>query len=665
MSGLSLETGSRDGTRLLRLKGGGDDTGALRDIVRALAEEDATQGIVLVISPAATCPAERLPDPDFSAALDAATLAIETSPWPVVAVIRGAATGPLLSLALACPVRLAWTGATLACPETRLGLIPGGGAMQRMARLCGAAAALAVLQGSPLVPEQAEALGLVDAVIEEDPVGAAASLAAELAGEGAERVRDRARHLADPAAWSAAVSDARARLSPAEIAARKAVDCVEVALLLPFDAALDYERAALSDLAGSSESRALRALAVAEARAARLGEGATETGELTILGAGPAGIELAAIALAADLDVRLCDPDPRALETSRRQLAAAIGGAPDRLTTGGIEAAEGAATVADCTDGTPPWRSAALARIGAGLPQGGLLIDATDSPDPVRCAREAGVEEGVLGLRLADPLKGGRLAEIILPETAEDEGPLGRRAAALFQAMGLVPLFSRGAAVVPALGAALLEAADHLVEDGAAPDSVDAALVRAGFAVGPFEALDRDGHGPAMARRRAMAAGRDPRRRYTLLGDLLVAEGRTGRAARRGYYIWNEEGVRLRPDPVIPSLAVAAREEAGIAPRPVSEEEIVERAMLSLLLEGIRLVDAGILGAASDVDVAVIHGLALSQSAGGPVHRADIRPLMTTRARLLKLAREEDALHWAVPDLIEEHVRTETPLYEG
>lgn len=104
---------------------------------------------------------------------------VETCGVPVVAAVRGAAAGGGCELALACHLRVASTDARFSLPETRLGVIPGYGGTQRLARETGRARALAVmLAGEGLGADDALRAGLVNCVIAaEEVLGEAEGLA--------------------------------------------------------------------------------------------------------------------------------------------------------------------------------------------------------------------------------------------------------------------------------------------------------------------------------------------------------------------------------------------------------------------------------------------------------------------------------------------------------
>jgi enoyl-CoA hydratase len=113
----------------------------------------------------------------FRAALDA----VADIPRMVIAAIGGYALGGGCELALACDFRVASENAKLGQPEILLGIIPGGGGTQRLARLVGAARAKEIMASGRQVPaEEALAIGLVDRVV---PPGEARDAALAWAGE--------------------------------------------------------------------------------------------------------------------------------------------------------------------------------------------------------------------------------------------------------------------------------------------------------------------------------------------------------------------------------------------------------------------------------------------------------------------------------------------------
>jgi enoyl-CoA hydratase len=123
--------------------------------------------------------------PDEARAVGGAFLrafdAVAAIPRCVIAAIAGYALGGGCELALACDLRIASRQARLGQPEIQLGIIPGGGGTQRLARLVGPARAKQLIfTGRQVRADEAERIGLVDEVVEAEAVH---DRALELAGE--------------------------------------------------------------------------------------------------------------------------------------------------------------------------------------------------------------------------------------------------------------------------------------------------------------------------------------------------------------------------------------------------------------------------------------------------------------------------------------------------
>ena len=109
---------------------------------------------------------------------------LETLGKPSLAAINGFALGGGCELALACSIRLASRTAKLGQPEVKLGIIPGYGGSQRLARLCGKGIAHELcLSGEMISAEEAQRIGLVNHVYEPgELLTAAHALAEKIAG---------------------------------------------------------------------------------------------------------------------------------------------------------------------------------------------------------------------------------------------------------------------------------------------------------------------------------------------------------------------------------------------------------------------------------------------------------------------------------------------------
>lgn len=115
---------------------------------------------------------------------------LDQLPIPSIALVNGYAFGGGLELALACTFRLGCSAAKLGLPEIKLGLIPGYGGTQRLARLIGEARAMEmILTGRTVGASEALQLGLLHRLVEVPLLPAAISFAEEFAGYGLPAVR--------------------------------------------------------------------------------------------------------------------------------------------------------------------------------------------------------------------------------------------------------------------------------------------------------------------------------------------------------------------------------------------------------------------------------------------------------------------------------------------
>jgi enoyl-CoA hydratase len=139
---------------------------------------------------------------------------LERGSKPVIAAVNGWALGGGCELALACHVRIAAKTAKFGLPEVSLGVIPGYGGTQRLARLVGAGRALQmILTGDPIDAEEAYRIGLANLVVEPtDLAEACRKLATRIASRGPRAVSlaleavlgGRDRELPEALAWEAA-----------------------------------------------------------------------------------------------------------------------------------------------------------------------------------------------------------------------------------------------------------------------------------------------------------------------------------------------------------------------------------------------------------------------------------------------------------------------------
>ena len=179
--------------------------GAIRDAARELAADAEVKAVVVTGSDRAFAAGADIDEFDdgeaarvIGMAFREAFDAIAAIPRPVIAAIQGYALGGGLELAMACDLRVASDNARVGQPEILLGIIPGAGGTQRLARLVGPARAKELIwSGRQVRADEALAIGLVDRVVPKDEVlHVARHWAAEL-GKGAVVAMGLAKHVID------------------------------------------------------------------------------------------------------------------------------------------------------------------------------------------------------------------------------------------------------------------------------------------------------------------------------------------------------------------------------------------------------------------------------------------------------------------------------------
>ncbi|MGC9371195.1 MAG: 3-hydroxyacyl-CoA dehydrogenase family protein, partial [Paracoccaceae bacterium] len=361
-------------------------------------------------------------------------------------------------------------------------------------------------------------------------------------------------------------------------------------------------------------------------------------GPVRSVGLAGGGPDLAAMALDAGLPVTLVAPDPGAA-------AAAVGRIYDAAVEQGrlSDARRGERLARLTATPDPAALAAADLVIAAWPPEPGVPEQL--SPDAVLAVTGAtgGADTGhdparVAGLYLPPAARAARVAEVLVgPQTAA--GTVATLFAALGR-LGLVAIRSMGVPVGPAVNAAMLRAAADMLAQGGSPYRIDRALRGYGFALGPYERLDR--FGPVSG------AG--------ALGAALEERGWTGRAAGRGFYRYDREAEPRAEDPEVLALLRALQSEGGRPQRSFTADEIVQRLMAAAANAGARLVAAGRVLRPSDADAAMILGQGFPRWRGGPMMAADQTGLLAVK-KTLDILGEEDPQFWAPAPLFAELIK--------
>ncbi|EHR49467.1 3-hydroxyacyl-CoA dehydrogenase [Saccharomonospora marina XMU15] len=356
-----------------------------------------------------------------------------------------------------------------------------------------------------------------------------------------------------------------------------------------------------------------------------------------VVGAGTMGAGITAVFLAAGFDVTLVERSQEALERG----LAKISDIQDRAVgKGRIDRAEADRRLAALTSATEQSvlrdrdlvleavfedmavKQELLARLGELVKPGAVLASNTSYLNLDELARASGRAADVVGLHFFSPAHVMRLLEVVRGQaTAADTLAT---AVALARRCGKLPVIARvcDGFIGNRIYNAYRTQCEFMIEEGALPEQVDAALQGFGFAMGPFAVWDMSGLDIALANRERLAPTRDPRERVPEVLQRLCAAGRLGRKTGAGWYRYPEGQRHGEVDPGVHETIRQVSRELGLTRRPFTDDEIVRRALGTIVNEAELILAEGIAERASDIDLVLVNGYGFPADLGGPLYRA-------------------------------------------
>ena len=600
---------------------------------------------------------------------------------PLVAALAGNALGGGLEVALGCHFRVAAPDAKVGLPEVNLGLLPGAGGTQRLPRIVGPEVALEVIQsGKPMDALRARDLGVVDAIGDGDLRTVAVFFARGKADKGG--APPRASELTDKVSGvDAELFDAYRRKNASRwrglVAPWKITDCVEAACTLPFAEGMAFERRAFNECLNSPARKAMIHLFFAERAAAKVaGVGpevkARPIRSAAVLGAGTMGGGISMAFANAGVPVRVLDVNPEALARGRalieKNYSTSVGrgstsqAAADKalglITTVSDFAAIGDADiVVEAVFEEMGVKKEVFAKLDAVMKPGAVLATNTSYLSVDEIATATTRPGDVVGTHFFSPANIMRLEENV--RGAQTSPEVLATVTALAKQLGKVAVMAgnRHGFIGNRMLSVYGRESDFLMEEGATPTQIDAALMDFGFPMGMYRMRDMAGLDIGYKTRKANAASRDPSQRYSTIADQLVEMGRLGQKSGSGYYRY--EGRNPVPDPEVEALVKRTAAEAGIAQREISAEEIVHTLMAAMVNEGARILEEGVAARASDIDVVYVYGYGFPRWEGGPMFWAEQRGLDRVLADVERLHGAQGD-RWSPAPLLRERAATGT-----
>ena len=287
---------------------------------------------------------------------------------------------------------------------------------------------------------------------------------------------------------------------------------------------------------------------------------------------------------------------------------------------------------------------------------GAILATNTSGLDVDAIAAVTARPQDVVGAHFFSPAHVMKLLEVVrgaqtAPDVIATLMDLGRR-------MGKIAVLAR---IYPGfIGNALFRnytrEAHFLVEDGALPHEVDAALKKFGYAMGIFAVHDMAGNDVGYQTRKAQMATRPTDRRWNDLILKLCDLGRLGQKSGKGWYRYEAGDRTPQHDPELEQFIVEESARMGIQRQPMDENDILKRCLYGMVNEGAKLLEQGIALRPSDIDITYLTGYGFPAHHGGPMYLADRIGLDQVLADIQRF-HAQDGHWWQPAPLLERLVR--------
>jgi 3-hydroxyacyl-CoA dehydrogenase len=604
--------------------------------------------------------------------------AVEDSPKPIAAAVAGHVMGGALELAMACHGRVCTAATRFSMPEVNLGIVPGAGGTQRLPRLVGATAALEMLlTGKAVDAKRAHALGLVNAVCEgDDLLGTALAVLRPTRAEAGPATAGEGRSAAGLSKTSlrtdktsgadneAAFREAEERLAsvrPEIIAPRVILEAVRSGLAgfdlaqpalsmveraESFQAGLRKEQEGFARCMGTPATQNKIYLFFATRETSKIpGLAAGATADITqaaVIGMGSMGTGIAQALIASGIRVVAIDRDASALEKGAERIRGSI---LKRAEEGGL--APGAAKdMLGLLSTAADWREAARSQIvieavfedvavkravirevETACGDGAIIASNTSTISLDVLAEGMQRPERLIGMHFFNPAHRMPLVEVIRREATP--AAIVATAMRFAKVIRKTPVLvrNREGFLVNRLFIPYLKEAFRLLEEGADPARIDAAMVEFGFPMGPLTLIDMAGLDVLVLTDRVLTAALPAHGPLSQVAVRLVERGRLGQKSGSGVYEYQKGDRTARPSAETAAVIAEVQRAEGRPPRRMEAGEIVRRLVLRMVGEAFCVMEEGIAERESDIDVATVLGIGFPDFRGGVLRYArDLGP---------------------------------------
>lgn len=547
--------------------------------------------------------------------------------YPTLALIQGHCLGGGLELALACRYRLVadQPGTSLALPEVMLGIFPGWGGMLRLPQVIGAPAALdMMLTGRGADARRAAALGLADARVPTRLLQAAARQTV-LSKKPPRRARGLGGWLNHWPFKSLVANRARKQIADKDPLGHYPAAPAIVTLWEKHGGNALQAPELIDRIISSDTARNLLRVFRLQERLKANGKqpGVAPARHVHVVGAGTMGGDIAAWCALKGMTVTLQDQDmariapaikrAAALYTRRLKDTRLARAALDRLIPdpvgGGVPRAD---IIIEAISEQADAKRALYASLEPRMKADALLATNTSSLSLETLRAGLARPERLVGIHFFNPV-----AKMPLVEVVHADGDKHAMSDATARACAFVgqidklalPVKSAPGFLVNAVLAPYMLQAMRSVDEGLAPETVDAAMVAFGMPMGPLELADTVGLDIARAAGETLADGAEPPR---CLADRL-ARGDLGKKSGQGFYTWRDG------KPVKAAKGKTARGKANDEPA-AAPDGLAQRLIQPLVDATRQRVEDGVVADADLADAGVIFGTGFAPFTGGPLH---------------------------------------------
>ena len=580
--------------------------------------------------------------------------AFEDLPVPTVVAINGYALGGGLEVALSAVYRVMATTAQLGLPEVKLGLFPGAGGTVRLPRVSSAETAIAwISSGQPSTSEAALQAGVVDELSTPEGLrdAALALLRRAAAGEldwQARRDRKRQPLPADSAELSAVFGAAAARLEAGISrhlpAALVAVRMMEAAASRGRAGAQALECAAFVEVARTQAANALVQAFHNEQLLKKLfrrhAEQARPVRQGAVLGAGIMGGGIAYTSALRGTPVLMKDISDRQLEVGMNEAAGqfarqvksrrlsqdkasrALASITPQLDDARFDSAD---VIIEAVVENLALKRQVLTALEGVVRDDAVIASNTSSLRIDDLAAPLARPENFVGMHFFNPVPVMMLVEIIRGSRTSDVAVSTAVGYAL--AMGKTPIVVKDCPgfLVNRILTPYVRGFLELVADGADFARVDKVMEDFGWPMGPAYLEDVVGMDTGSHVSDVIAAGY-PDRMPPLQRDalkLMAENGRYGQKNGIGFYRYETTaGGKPQKLPAPEAYSLLAAIQPG-GPKEFSDADIIDRMMLSLMVEAAHALEEGVVATPAELDMALLLGIGFPRHLGGPMKYAD------------------------------------------